>query len=411
MIFNNTIIFRLVVLFATLLILPFPLTILRSLSLTTDFPPDIYENIIPWFADTFFNLDGPVSNEFNGSGDRRYDYLLLLFKLILALIGTAFWLILDRNEGNYEKLNYWFLVLVRVYVGYMMINYGFAKIIKSQFPDPSYTRLLQPIGSASPMGLAWTFFGHSAGYNLFMGLAEAVGGMLLFYRKTTILGALILVPVVVNIVAINFFYDVPVKLFSSQLLFFCFLILLPKINILLKTVFANPYKTFLLEKFHLVKDICKGLFLICIIYFLVQKASKSKERRSPKSPIPNTHHLYKINSYFLDQDTIPYSVPDSNRWDYIALDRSNYLIAVNKDRSRKWFKVEVDTIQQTLSLEESRKPNNRFDLNYTNTDSTLTLTGFYKNDSISLVAKVVDKSSFLLEKTKFKWINEFPFNR
>jgi hypothetical protein len=44
-----------------------------------------------------------------------------------------------------------------------------------------------------------------------------IGGVLLLFRRTTLLGALVVAIVMMNIAAINFFYDVPVKLYSSML--------------------------------------------------------------------------------------------------------------------------------------------------------------------------------------------------
>ena len=40
------------------------------------------------------------------------------------------------------------------------------------------------------MGILWKLMGHSYGYNLFTGLAEAVPAALLFWRRTTTVGAL-----------------------------------------------------------------------------------------------------------------------------------------------------------------------------------------------------------------------------
>ena len=59
------------------------------------------------------------------------------------------------------------------------------------------------------------FFGFSKGYNLFLGLGEFIAGTLLLHRKTRLIGTLIALSIITNIVAINFFYDIPVKLFSS----------------------------------------------------------------------------------------------------------------------------------------------------------------------------------------------------
>ena len=56
---------------------------------------------------------------------------------------------------------------------------------------------------------------------MFAGFAEVLGGMLLFWRRTTLLGALILTGVLVNVVAPQLrLSDVPVKLCSLHLLAF-----------------------------------------------------------------------------------------------------------------------------------------------------------------------------------------------
>lgn len=42
-----------------------------------------------------------------------------------------------------------------------MVAYGMFKISPSQFPAPGLSRLVQPYGDSSPMGLLWTFMGVS----------------------------------------------------------------------------------------------------------------------------------------------------------------------------------------------------------------------------------------------------------
>ena len=68
------------------------------------------------------------------------------------------------------------------------------------------------------MGLLWTFMGASAPYQMLAGLAEVTCGMLLFWRRSRLLGALLAIGVMGNVVALNYCYDVPVKLFSTELL-------------------------------------------------------------------------------------------------------------------------------------------------------------------------------------------------
>ena len=101
-----------------------------------------------------------------------------------ALLGTAIWSVIDRRRNNYQRLLYWFTVVVRYYLAFMLINYGSIKVFKAQFAAPNVYRLSETYGQSSPMGLAWTFLGFSKGFNYFMGFAEVIGGLLLLIRKT-----------------------------------------------------------------------------------------------------------------------------------------------------------------------------------------------------------------------------------
>lgn len=127
-----------------------------------------------------------IGTEPSGSGDTTYDWLKLLFVLILASFGSFFWGIFSKPTKNYDKLYYYLTLAVRYYVGFLLISYGLVKVFKLQFPAPNLYRLSQEYGDSSPMGLAWTFLGFSKGYNLFMGIAEICSIFLLFRRTLVI---------------------------------------------------------------------------------------------------------------------------------------------------------------------------------------------------------------------------------
>ena len=60
-----------------------------------------------------------------------------------------------------------------------MIVYGMVKVIPVQMEYPSLIRLLQPLGTLSPMGLLWVDMGSAPAYEIFTGCAEVAGGLLL----------------------------------------------------------------------------------------------------------------------------------------------------------------------------------------------------------------------------------------
>jgi hypothetical protein len=92
-------------------------------------------------------------------------------------------------------------------------------------PEPNL--LFTPLGQLDKDILYWSTMGSSYGYNLFLGCTELLTGVLLFFRKTRAIGALAAVFICANIVAVNFSFDISVKLLSSFLLLLSLFIAIP----------------------------------------------------------------------------------------------------------------------------------------------------------------------------------------
>ena len=115
-----------------------------------------------------------------------------------------------------------------------MVSYGTAKAIPLQMPAPGLTRLLEPYGNFSPMGVLWYSIGASRPYEIFAGCAELLGGILLFVPRLALLGALVALAVSVQIFTLNMTYDVPVKLFSFHLILMSLVLIAPEVSRLLE---------------------------------------------------------------------------------------------------------------------------------------------------------------------------------
>src|SRR5205085_8277300 len=110
-----------------------------------------------------------------------------------------------------------------------------------QFTYPNLSALLRPIGMRSPAGLFWTFMGASPAYVIFSGVAELIAAMLLIFKRTKVLGTAVAVGVLSNVVALNYSYDLGVKLFSSHLLLMAVFLLAPHLRTLADVfVFHKP---------------------------------------------------------------------------------------------------------------------------------------------------------------------------
>ena len=68
--------------------------------------------------------------------------------------------------------------------------------------------LIEPYGQFSPMGVLWSFMGMSRAYTVFSGIVEITGCVLLVFRRTTMLGAMVSAVALLNVVVLNFSYDI-----------------------------------------------------------------------------------------------------------------------------------------------------------------------------------------------------------
>lgn len=155
----------------------------------------------------------------SGSGDSLATWYYHVGWILVALVITAIWTALDRQRPNYRSLAALLLVVARFALALSMLLYGLAKLIPSQMGYmvlPSYQ--IQLVGDVSLMNTLWGFMGASDPYSIAAGLVEFAAGVLLLWRRTWLLGALVAIVAMGQVFLLNLFYDVPVKQVSGLLL-------------------------------------------------------------------------------------------------------------------------------------------------------------------------------------------------
>lgn len=379
---------------------------------------ELLHSFIPWIGKHILNLPYEITTFTNGSGDTTYDYVILFFILCIAVIGTLVWSLLDRNRKNYSTLYYWISVAVRFYVGLMLFNYGMYKVIKLQFPFPGVGRLMQPYGSSSPMGLAWTFLGFSKGYNMFMGLAEVAALMLLF-RRTVTVGAIITLMTTANVMAVNYFYDVPVKIVSTGLVVMTLFLLIPDIKRLFKFFFTGeavslpvmPAPVIRKKWLRITGYSLKYLVIAyAVVFGCIELVSASKEYgdAAPKTPL---YGAYTVNTFIVNQDTVPPLMTDSTYWRHLIIQWGEYAQIKFLNDSTRGYSMKIDTAAHTLFLKQRLDTTNKSQLVYQLDDKSMVLKGTVKDDSVTIYLNRKTDKDFRLMNRGFRWINEFPYNR
>lgn len=182
-----------------------------------------WERVTTWLGGQF---GVEVLHQTTGSGDTMHDWLQFATIVAVSLVLAIVWSLFERGTG-YPRLGRWLHLMARWYLALWLIVYGAIKLYAGQFPEPGLGRLTREIGQTSPMGLVWTFLGASQPYEGLSGVLELLAGLLLFHRRTALLGCCVAVGVMGNVVALNWLYDVPVKLFSTHLLLFAVFLTAP----------------------------------------------------------------------------------------------------------------------------------------------------------------------------------------
>jgi len=100
---------------------------------------------------------------------------------------------------------------IRINVFLKLSIYGLGKIFGGQFylKGAIPTEIAQvPLGDTTSYNLAWTFFGHSKGYILFIGISQLIAALLFLINRTKLLGGAILIPILVNIIIVDYTFGV-----------------------------------------------------------------------------------------------------------------------------------------------------------------------------------------------------------
>ena len=155
----------------------------------------------------------------SAGSDTLWLWCLQLGWLVVALLITAVWTVMDRQRSDYRRLAASLIVFARFGLALVMILYGLGKVIPVQMafmarPDHQ----LQLVGDTSLFETLWGFMGACEPYAVATGLVEVASGLLLLWNRTQLLGALGSVMAMAQVFVLNMTYDVPVKLAVGELL-------------------------------------------------------------------------------------------------------------------------------------------------------------------------------------------------
>ncbi len=395
---------------------------------------------IPWltflgtFSNEFSSFYTELFNEYiyeikeelvptRGSGDTSMGWATLYAQLFLSLIISMAWSVLDSKRAHYQWSSLIIRNIVRYYIILFAFIYGVIKIYGLQMPSPSNSYYATDLGHFTGMRFSWNFIGYSKGYEFFSGLMEVFVGIFLLYRRTIVLGSLLGIGVFANVFLLNMSYDIPVKIFSFQLLIACVYIGLNNIPRISRFLILNqsvtpdtswnfPYFKPWVKPTHII---LKALFVITFAiypFYSYYEFYTSFNNREVTPPFEGG--FYKLQHFIIDGDTIPPELESKIHWQDIAIDQSGRGSMGLVDTSlrvrygRSYFSYELDSTGNTLYIKKSsRDSTSLFEGTYESlNDKDLQLLGTYKGSYKMQVDLIRDDRDYPLARKEFNWMLE-----
>ena len=146
-------------------------------------------------------------------------FITLGLSVIFTFFYSLYWHIKEKKDSRKsEIITSWLITVLRYWIAFLLIDFGFQKLFETNFAY-SYHINDSLVRTLTGSELTWNYFGYSYGLSVFLALFQIIGSVLLLFRRTTLLGVTILLPVIFNIVLINIFYQIgPITLFTSVLI-------------------------------------------------------------------------------------------------------------------------------------------------------------------------------------------------
>src|SRR5262249_43480868 len=337
----------------------------------------------------------------------------LFVVVLIATTATLVWSVLDRRRSNYITLHKWFRLFMRFALAAQMLYFGMVKVIPTQFPAPSLLTLAAPAGNLSLQGFLWTSMGVSQPYQIFTGIVEVLGGLLLIIPRTTTLGATICLASMIQVSILNMTYDVGVKILSFQLALMSLFLLAPDFPRLANLFVLNRpagassepqlFQTQRANRIALAVQILFGLYLLGAYANVGRTFWYTDGGGSPKSLL---YGIWNVEELTVDGERRPAELNNyDRRWRRVIFDGPEWIFFQRTDDSFVRYGVSIDVRQNTLALTKGHSRTWHSNFTFERPDSDrLVLDGHMDGHRINMKLQLVEFDPFGLLNNHFRWV-------
>lgn len=367
-----------------------------------------FEIFIRWSGDYIFKIKSPYIFEIISDSTGMYLHAFNLF--IVSIVFSMFSSKLFKANITYEKTEYWFHVIISYYLSLVLFKYGFYKIFKNQFYLPEPNILFTPLGDLSDDILYWSTMGASYYFSLITGILEVIPAILLLFKRSRHVGAMIAMVVMTQVVIINFCFDISVKMYACFLLFLCIILVYPTLKLMYQLIILgketknNLWLPVFNSKHHLLSYFLLKIVIIGLIVFeALFPFIDTNNFNDDKAMRPYLHGAYDVEVFIRGSDTIPPLTTEKERFKRIFIHRKSYFITQNMKDEMNDYLFKYDLKNKQLILFTERNSTIFLNFSFSERDSVLTLSGTVKKVKIKIIAKQIDWKKMQLFQKQFHW--------
>ncbi|WP_157574222.1 DoxX family protein [Nocardia jejuensis] len=375
-------------------------------------------------------FDTTVDYTPTASGDTATQWISLFTLTIVAIVATAVWSALDRDRPNYVRLHGWFRLLLRASLISALLLYGMIKLLPSQMTF-SLERLVEPFGDMSPMAVLWAQTAASEPYEIALGAAEITAALLLVLPRTAGLGAVLAFIATLQVALLNLTYDVPVKIFSLQLLTYATILAAPDIVRIVRALLGQAVPTRapsrLLDsprgnRLLLIAQVTFGVWLLFTAATEGYDGYRTHGNGREQSPL---YGIWNVTEYtvagrqlpplvdYADHPNPTRSLTATDRFQRVIFDIPIGITAQRMDDSLLSFPAAVDTDAHTITI--SKDLEHRWKIatfTYTEPEADrLVLDGQLAGSPVHMQLDRVDLDRYPVVSRGFHWVQAAPYFR
>lgn len=355
-------------------------------------------------------LRQPLPDWFYFMGDNYWGLVSALTFMTLSVIIAFVWTLIDKGR-HFPSLYKYVQVFARYYLAFVLLGYGLEKVDYNQFATDPISMLVR-FGDNDRYHAFRSFMGISKSYKFFAGLIELIPFVLLLFRRTSTIGAMIALMVLTNVLILNIGYDIWLKLIIINLILFCIFIIIPDIKRLYQIFFLKQSAGLKSvpavigdKRYKWLQHTSKFLLIGVVVCMQVSLEIRWYHQRV-NGPYKELVGVYDVKEFLCFTNGFRNDV-DSLKWQKFALNQFAEMDVFLRNDSLKWFYMSVDTSKKILDLKQGQDTAIKGTLHYTNIQNGLWLfEGKLKNDSIRFISHRTDMYDMPVMKGygKFAWL-------